>query len=396
MLFDQYTPDPLGRITEKTETIQGVTDTYAYDYDLAGRLSDVHRNGDHISHYDYDANGNRTGGYNQQCSSFANVIVDNQDRLLTIDCGVSTFSYSYSANGERSSKATGTSPTTYDYDAVGNLRSATLPDLTFIEYIVDGKGRRVGKKVNGQLTQGFLYDGQLRIVAELDGSGTVVSRFVYGEKANVPQYLIRGGVAYRLISDHLGSPRLVVNSADGSIAQRMDYDEFGTVTNDTNPGFQPFGFASGLYDRDTKLVRFGARDYDPETGRWTARDPIRFAGGDANLYGYVLNDPINGIDPNGLWNGNILPLDFRDQDNECSPPVRALNGNSCMKECCQAHDDCYRENQCYSSWIGNILVIPNLFPCEQCNLKAAACILSSIGQSGCQPPPPPPPDPCNP
>ncbi|MGH8491383.1 MAG: RHS repeat-associated core domain-containing protein [Gammaproteobacteria bacterium] len=80
----------------------------------------------------------------------------------------------------------------------------------------------------------------------------------------------------------------------------MDYDEWGRVTLDTNPGFQPFGFAGGLYDRDTRLVRFGARDYDPETGRWTAKDPIRFAGGDTNLYGYVLNDPINLTDPDGL------------------------------------------------------------------------------------------------
>ncbi len=81
----------------------------------------------------------------------------------------------------------------------------------------------------------------------------------------------------------------------------MDYDEFGQVITDTNTGFQPFGFAGGLYDRDTKLVRFGARDYDAETGRWTAKDPIRFAGGDTNLYGYVVNDPVNGIDPNGFF-----------------------------------------------------------------------------------------------
>jgi len=86
--------------------------------------------------------------------------------------------------------------------------------------------------------------------------------------------------------------------------QRMDYDDWGNVTNDTNPGFQPFGFAGGIYDRDTNLVRFGARDYDPETGRWTAKDPIRFAGGDSNLYGYVLGDPVNGIDPNGLITGD--------------------------------------------------------------------------------------------
>jgi len=65
--------------------------------------------------------------------------------------------------------------------------------------------------------------------------------------------------------------------------------------------FQPFGFASGIYDLQTKLTRFGARDYDAEAGRWTAKDPFGFEGDDTNLYGYALNDPINYTDSNGLW-----------------------------------------------------------------------------------------------
>jgi RHS repeat-associated protein len=56
-----------------------------------------------------------------------------------------------------------------------------------------------------------------------------------------------------------------------------------------------------LYDTDTGLVRFGARDYDAETGRWTAKDPIGFNGGDSNLYGYVMSDPVGFVDPDGLW-----------------------------------------------------------------------------------------------
>ena len=64
--------------------------------------------------------------------------------------------------------------------------------------------------------------------------------------------------------------------------------------------FQPFGFAGGLYDPDTKLTHFGAREYDASIGRWLTKDPILFAGRDTNLYGYVLNDPINFIDPSGL------------------------------------------------------------------------------------------------
>jgi RHS repeat-associated protein len=155
------------------------------------------------------------------------------------------------------------------------------------------------------LEYGLLYQNALKPIAELDASGAVVSRFVYGSKYNTPDYFTSNKadgitwVTYRIISDHLGSPRLVVNSNTGAVAQRLDYDEFGRVLEDTNPGFQPFGFAGGIYDSDTGLVRFGARDYDAETGRWTAKDPIRFKGGAANLYGYVQADPVNFIDPTG-------------------------------------------------------------------------------------------------
>jgi RHS repeat-associated protein len=113
--------------------------------------------------------------------------------------------------------------------------------------------------------------------------------------------MIRDAVTYRIVSDHLGSPKLVINTANGAVIQRLDYDEFGRVLNDTNPGFQPFGFAGGLYDPETGLVRFGARDYSAETGRWLSKDPIKFQGDGLNFYGYSLNDPINLHDINGLW-----------------------------------------------------------------------------------------------
>lgn len=58
-------------------------------------------------------------------------------------------------------------------------------------------------------------------------------------------------------------------------------------------------FAGGMQDRDTALVHFGFRDYDPATGRWTAKDPIDFDGGDTDLYGYTENDPINFVDSSG-------------------------------------------------------------------------------------------------
>ena len=60
------------------------------------------------------------------------------------------------------------------------------------------------------------------------------------------------------------------------------------------------GYAGGLYDQDTDLVRFGARDYDPETGRWTSQDPILFESGLTNLYSYVGSNPVNLFDSSGL------------------------------------------------------------------------------------------------
>ncbi len=296
-----YTRDKLGRITVLTETIEGTTSTFNYTYDLAGRLIEVNRDGITTAVYNYDGNSNRIGGTNSEGPISATY--DGQDKLLTYNGNV----YNYNANGDLLTKTAQTATTSYNYDEFGNLTRVSLPGDMTIDYIVDGNNRRIGKKVNGTMTQGFLYQDQLNPVAELDGSNNVDSRFVYGSKSNVPDYMIKGGITYRIISDHLGSPRLVVNINDGSIAQRMDYGEFGNILNDTNPGFQPFGFAGGIYDQHTGLVRFGARDYDTQIGRWTSKDPIRFRGGDANLYGYVLDDPVNRIDSLGLdW--------FRPQD----------------------------------------------------------------------------------
>ena len=83
---------------------------------------------------------------------------------------------------------------------------------------------------------------------------------------------------------------------------------YGNILSDSNPSFKvPFGFAGGLYDADTKLTRFGYRDYDAYTGKWMAKDPIDFGGGDSNLYGYVLGDPVRFVDPNGEF-AFLIPI----------------------------------------------------------------------------------------
>jgi len=242
-----------------------------------------------IATYQYDANGNRTGDGNNVAT------YDAQDRLTQY--GATT--YAYTDNGELKTQSVAGQTVRYDYDVSGNLRAAALADGSNVDYLIDGRNRRIGKKVNGNLVQGFLYQDQLNPAAELDGAGSIRARFIYGTKSHVPDYLVKDGQTYRIVSDHLGSVRLVVDTATGTVVQRMEYDAYGYVIQDTNPGFQPFGFAGGIYDQSTKLTRFGARDYDAATGRWTAKDPIRFEGKDSNLYGYVGNDPINFVDPTG-------------------------------------------------------------------------------------------------
>lgn len=137
-----------------------------------------------------------------------------------------------------------------------------------------------------------------------DGSDNLVMRFDYVND-RMPVSMTYNGSTYYLTYDQIGSLRVVTNTS-GTVVKRLKYDSFGNIINDTNPVFAvPLAFAGGLNDKDTGLVRFGARDYDPATGRWTAKDPIFFAGGDTDLYGYVMNDPVNGVDPEGLQRGGL-------------------------------------------------------------------------------------------
>lgn len=92
--------------------------------------------------------------------------------------------------------------------------------------------------------------------------------------SNVPEAIelldASGSVAQTLMlsTNQVGSVQLVTDASTGEVVQRIEYDEFGWVLADSAPGMQPFGFAGGLYDLATNLVRFGARDYAADVGRW--------------------------------------------------------------------------------------------------------------------------------
>jgi RHS repeat-associated protein len=297
-----YVRDSLGRVIERNETIQDDSVKHSYAYDAKSRLTQVMKNNTIVSTYIYDANGNRIALITPTDTAQGNYHA--QDGLLNYG----STSYVYSANGDLRMKIEGVDTTRFVHDALGDLLSVTLPGGNQLGYIYDGGGRRVVRKVNEQVTNRWLYSDELRISAELDSIGRVLSHFVYATKQNVPDYVLRGGVAYRVITDQIGSVRAVVNSLTGEVIQRMDYDEFGNVIKFVGRQIVPMGFAGGLYDLETDLVRFGARDYDASVGRWITKDPLRFGSNSYNQYCYSFNDPVNTIDIGGLSPKLIPPI----------------------------------------------------------------------------------------
>jgi RHS repeat-associated protein len=288
--------DGNGRIISKTETVGGVTANYAYTYDSMGRLLTVTKDGNPVEEYSYDLSGTRISetnllrGFTGRTFSYSD-----EDHLLT----AGSVTYAYDLDGFLTTKTNGAEVTTYSYSSRGELLNVTLSDGTVIEYLHDPLRRRIAKKVDGVIVEKYLWQGLTRLLAVYNGSDSLVMRFKYTD-SRMPVAMTSGGSTYYLTYDQVGSLRVVADS-EGNVVKLLTYDSFGNIIDDTTPAFVvPFGFAGGLYDADTELVRFGYRDYDPDVGRWTAKDPIGFAGGDTDLYGYVLNDPINLNDPMGF------------------------------------------------------------------------------------------------
>jgi len=301
LLGTGYVRDSLGRIMQLFDTTLGTPKRWSFVYDSVGRLKADSVDGSLFHAFTFDSNGNRLSYV--ASGGTVSYVYDSQDRLTSSTGLGGTTTYTYGSNGDLKTKTVpGGATTSYSYDALGNLVRVLVPNgaaVDTIEYLIDGQNRRVGRKLNGAITHRWLYQNQLDPVAELDSAGTVVSRFIYGTRGNVPDYMVRGGSVYRVVSDFLGSVRLVVDTATGTVAQRLDYDEWGNLILNTNPGFQPLGFAGGIMDASTGLVRFGARDYEPAIGRWTSKDPLGFDGAATGLYTYAFNDPVNYLDASG-------------------------------------------------------------------------------------------------
>jgi RHS repeat-associated protein len=198
---------------------------------------------------------------------------------------------------------------TATYDAEGRLTSIEYEDsgsvLHRTEYTYGGDSLlyQIRKLEDGVETsvRRIIRAGFLPI-QERDGNNQVVREYVWGIDmgGGIGGLLAmrEGGADYYYLYDGKGNVTALTDSS-GTVVATYSYDPFGVLMEKTGTLDQPFRFSTKRYDEDTGLSYYGFRFYSASLGRWITRDPLGEAGG-INLYGFVGNNAINGIDPLGL------------------------------------------------------------------------------------------------
>ena len=326
--------DELTNITN-TDTTQNVTlANYTYGYNADGELTSYQDNSGNSLTYSYDRVGELTGATGTLAGSsysatYAYDLNGNRTSTST-DVGGSltsatyttasgneltndgTYSYTYDHDGNMTSQtnlATG-SVTYYSWDyenrltgvKVENSQGQVLEQETFT---YDMFGHRISESVNGTPALYTVYDGS-NAYMDFNGSGQLLQRYLTNPRGLNQFYgqVSASGTTQWFLTDNIGSIRLVV-SAGGVVLDGITYDAYGNILSQTNATYAPrFLYAGAAYDPLTGMYLDGAREDDPLDGRWLSQDPLSFGGGDANLYRYTFNNPVQFTDPSG----EILPL----------------------------------------------------------------------------------------
>lgn len=178
---------------------------------------------------------------------------------------------------------------TYNYD---NMPQDILNSKGKTTFVYDGNGNRV-KKISPVTTT--TYIGNLFECI----TGNHCAKYIFAGKTRIA-FKDENGTSY-YHADHLGSTRAVTGSL-GSLKEKIVYYPFGGVLSDTGSIGVNHMFTAQELDYETNLYNYGARLYDPDSGRFMSPDTIVPNPGNPqslNRYGYVLNNPMRYIDPTG-------------------------------------------------------------------------------------------------
>ncbi|VAX36346.1 hypothetical protein MNBD_UNCLBAC01-1000, partial [hydrothermal vent metagenome] len=168
---------------------------------------------------------------------------------------------------------------------------------TTATYQYDAHNRRSAKTVNGNTTY-FIYDGD-EVIAEYNGSNALQAEYVMGDNIDEILTMERAGQTYYYHTDGLGSITQITNSA-GSIIEQYTYDSYGQPSVTSSAIGNPYMFTGRRFDEESGIYYYRNRQYDPAIGRFLQRDPLGYVDG-MNLFSMVGNNPVNKIDPYGLF-----------------------------------------------------------------------------------------------
>ncbi|MBS1699280.1 MAG: type IV secretion protein Rhs [Actinobacteria bacterium] len=292
-----YARDNTGSLTGTTPTsgAPGAATTYGYNTNQYLTGATV---GTTTTSYGYDKTGNpiTLGTTTQVFDPAGQVCWTTTTTVTSPTCGTpatGATKYEYDANGNRTGKTPGTgTATTYGYNAAGEL--TTIAGAVTANYAYDGDGLRTSKTTGGTTTK-YTWDNRGK-VPQLLSDGT--SCYVYGPTgAVVEQTNVTGGTPTSYFTDAHGSTVELTNTS-GTVTGTYAYNPWGAVTAHTG-AVTPFQFAGAFTDAETGLLYLIHRYYDPVTALFLSIDPL--VAKTLAAYGYAGNNPLNALDPLGLW-----------------------------------------------------------------------------------------------
>ncbi len=296
----RYTYDADNRIIEKYEqswmTNYQPEVTY-YQYDPAGRLTEVQYPWGITESYQYDPAGNRISLTNSETGTTYYTYDEENKLLYTNHSGNLTY-YDYDKSGNMISVTSPNGNTTYyAYDYERRLISVTLPNNINITYAYLPNGDRIMRQ-NSTSTIYYLYDREDRI-GDYDANGNLIQSYTHGPGIDEPVAMAANGNTYFYIPDIQGSIRAIVDTQGNAVAT-YQYDAWGNLVSYGGPMAEKndYLYTSREYDWQTGIYYYRARYYNPELGRFLSQDPAGMVDG-PNMYVYVKNNPVNEVDPKG-------------------------------------------------------------------------------------------------